>query len=75
MAFSIFSCSAPEVSIRYELIPIRMYRMVHTTGKSQFGGERGGFTIVSNISIPPLVRKAETTPTNNGTAIHFNKKT
>ncbi len=39
-------------------------------GNSHAGGDSGGFRIVSNTSIPPLVIRAESPPTASGIPIH-----
>lgn len=48
--------------------PIRIYKMVHATGKSHPGGAKGGLFIVSNAPMASLVKKAESAPTINGIA-------
>lgn len=58
----------PDVSTRYDAIPIRIYRIVQTTGNSQPGGERAGFMIELKVSILFLVRNADKLPTVSGIA-------
>lgn len=62
----LFSLEVSAVYIRYEEMPIRIYSTVHTTGNSQLGGERGGFSSTSKISILFLVINAESPPTRSG---------
>lgn len=63
--------SESERTIIYDAIPISMYRMVHTTGKSHPGGDNLGFTSVLNVVIASLVINDETNPTINGIATHI----
>ena len=52
----------PDVKTRYAEIPIRIKRTVQTIGKSQPGGERGGFFRTSKFFMLPLVSNPEITP-------------
>ena len=56
----------PDVSTIYDAIPIRIYRIVHTTGNSQPGGDRPGLVIELKVSILFRVRSAERLPTARG---------
>ena len=58
----------PDVSTRYDAIPIRIYRIVHTTGNSQPGGARPGLVIELKVSILFRVRSADRLPTARGMA-------
>ena len=60
----------PDVSTRYEAIPIRMYKIVHTTGNSHPGGESSGLFNDWKTSIPPRVKSADKPPTASGSTIH-----
>ncbi len=60
----------PDVSTRYEAIPIRMYKIVHATGNSHPGGESGGLFSDRKASMPPRVKSADKPPTASGSAIH-----
>jgi len=73
-ACNIASLFAPEVSTRYDDIPIKIYKTVHTTGNSHPGGANGGLFSRANCSILPRVNSADTAPTSNGMAIHFSNK-
>ncbi len=55
-----------DVAARYDAIPIRIYRIVHTTGNSHPGGESFGLFIVSNVCIPFRVSSADRIPTPSG---------
>ena len=55
--------------IRNEAIPIMIKRIVHTTGNSHPGGDKGGLFNVANTFIPFLVKKPETAPVARGTAM------
>ena len=55
--------------IRYNDIPIIKYKTDHTTGKSQLGGDNGGFIICEYKSILPLVISADKPPTVSGIAM------
>lgn len=57
-----------EVITRYDAIPIRIYRIVQTTGNSQSGGDRSGFVMELKVSILFLVRNADKLPTASGIA-------
>ena len=50
-------------------MPINMYRMVHTMGKRNPGGERGGLFIISKVFMPPPEISADKPPTANGITI------
>ena len=54
----------------YEAIPIRIKRIVHTTGKSHEGGESGGLLRDAKLCILSDVRSAESPPTKRGIAIN-----
>ena len=71
MALVISSVGASEVITRYEAIPIKVYKIVHTMGNNHPGGERGGLFILWNSSIPPPVMNAATPPTKSGSTIHL----
>lgn len=57
-----------DVSTRYDAIPIRIYRIVQTTGNSHPGGARTGLLIDSKVSILFRVRSADKLPTASGMA-------
>ena len=42
------------------------YKIVHTTGNSQAGGDNGGFVTISKTSMLFRVKKAATPPTSKG---------
>lgn len=67
-ALLISICGFPDTKTRYEAIPIRIKRTVHTTGKSQPGGDSAGLLIVSKVSMPPRVISADNPPTSRGIA-------
>ncbi len=54
-------------------MPIIAKSKVHTTGKSQAGGERGGCLSSANCFILLFVRNADSPPTAKGTARHIIK--
>lgn len=56
-------------AIKNEAIPIMIKRIVHTTGNSHPGGDKGGLFNVANTFIPFLVKKPETAPVARGTAM------
>lgn len=47
---------------------MKIYKIVHTTGNSHPGGDSGGFCSAANVSMPPDVKSAASTPTPSGTA-------
>ena len=57
-----------DVSTRYDAIPIRIYRIVQTTGNSQPGGDRGGLLTDAKVSMLFCVNSAERLPTASGMA-------
>lgn len=67
-ALLIAICGFPDTKTRYEAIPISIKRTVHTTGKSQPGGESDGLLIVSKVSMLPRVISADNPPTRRGIA-------
>lgn len=58
-----------DTNTKYDAIPISMYRMVQTIGKSNAGGDRGGLVTASNVCILFWVKRAESPPTKSGRAI------
>ncbi len=62
------SFGLPDVSTRYDAIPIRIYSIVQTTGNSQPGGAKTGLLIDSKVSILFPVRSADKLPTASGIA-------
>ena len=50
-------------------MPIRMYKIVHATGKSHAGGASAGLFSVWKVSIPLRVKSADTPPTPRGIAM------
>ena len=58
----------PDVSTRYDAIPIRIYNIVQTTGNSQPGGAKNGLFIDSKVSILFRVRSTDKQPTARGKA-------
>ena len=58
----------PDVSTRYDAIPIKIYSIVQTIGNSQPGGAKSGLLIESKVSILFCVRSADKLPTASGIA-------
>ena len=54
---------------RAKLTAMRTYRIVHTTGNSHPGGDKGGLFNFANTFIPFLVKNPETAPVARGTAM------
>ena len=61
--------SAVLRAIKYADIPISVYRIVHTTGNSQPGGDKEGLISVLNVFMLSLVSRAASTPTISGIAM------
>ena len=60
---------APERSTLAREIPINVYKIPHTIGNKNPGGDRGGFSRALNVSIEFFVRSAERPPTASVEAI------
>ena len=58
----------PDVSTRYDAIPIRIYSIAQTTGNSQPGGANAGLLINSKVSMLFCVRSADKLPIASGIA-------
>ena len=67
-AVKALSFGFPDVTTRYEAIPIKIYRIVHTTGNSQPGGASSGFVIALKVSILFRVRREDRLPSARGMA-------
>ena len=68
-AFALSIGAAELPAIKYADIPIRVYRMVHTTGKSQPGGDRAGLFSELKVVILSWVNRAAKIPPISGMAI------
>lgn len=58
----------PDVSTRYDAIPIRIYKIVQTTGNSQPGGARAGLLMDAKAAMLFCVRRADRLPVASGMA-------
>lgn len=62
-----------DINTRYDAIPMRIYRIVQTTGNSQLGGAKNGLLIKSKVSILFRVKNADIIPTASGIIRHIIK--
>ena len=62
-----------DINTRYDAIPMRIYRIVQTTGNSQLGGAKNGLLIKSKVSILFRVRSADIIPIASGIIRHVTK--
>ena len=68
-AFALSIGAALLCAIKYADIPISVYRIVHTIGNSQPGGDKDGVSSVLKIFILFLVNRAARAPTISGIAM------
>ena len=71
-AFALSIGAALLCAIRYADIPISVYRIVHTIGNNQPGGDEAGFSSVLKRFILFCVNRAARAPTISGIAMKRN---
>ena len=60
------ACGASDFQIRKLAQPISRYRIVHTTGNTQPGGDSGGCAKAANCAMLSIVSQAASPPTASG---------
>lgn len=59
-----------DVKTRYDAIPIKMYKIVHTIGNKMRGGNKGGLFSWSIMEKLSAVREDASSPTKSGRRTH-----